>query len=70
MFDESRKELVGLVFTVVTVVVVSYLNEPDSMKTLKMYCADRLRRAANRAAFAALDVADYAAARYDEECHG
>lgn len=70
MFQESKKELIGLIFTILTVLAVSYLNDPDSVKTTKMYLADRLKRAANRTAFAALDIADFAQNKYDEECHG
>lgn len=49
--EASRKatlELVGLVFTVVTIVVVKQLHSPDGMRTAKMWTARKIQRAAHR----------------------
>lgn len=49
--EASRKatlELVGLVFTVVTIVVVKQLHSPDGMRTAKMWAARKIQRAAHR----------------------
>ena len=71
MFQESKRQLVGLVFTVISVVVFSsvarFLDDPDALRTLKMKTALKVKTASNKAALGMLNIADQADAAYEKE---
>jgi hypothetical protein len=69
MMEEGKKQLVGLLFTALTVVVISvtarFMDDPDAVRSLKMRTATRLKGVANKTALTALNVADYADSVYE-----
>lgn len=71
MFQESKKQLIGLAFTILSVVAISvtarFMDDPDALALLKMRTAQKVKSASNRVALAALNVADRADLVYEGE---
>lgn len=71
MLQESKKQLVGLVFTILTVAAISItaklMDEPDTLKTLKMKAARQVQVFSDRGALAFVNLADRADAVYKSE---
>ena len=71
MLQESKRQLVALVFTVATVVALNvvgrFLDDPDGIRTAKMRAARAVSKTADRGALVLVNLADKAEAVYERE---